>query len=261
MTRAAYDSGVLLIDPPAWPAHGRLWSHLVSDTSVEELHAFAARVGIPRRGFEGDHYDVPEERYAAVVAAGALPVGGRELLKRLRDSGLRISKRRHERVLQSTAEAPWLPPGGRADVITSRQDTPPPNTVVVRLAVTGPRGLLVQRRPDGDPDLPSRPVGTQTPETALSGLVDSVVGEGGVGQSPPLIGYVRNVVRDPDESYPWPTPFACFAIHALRTDRGGPHVVGEWIAPRDNASQLSRRHWWPVVALHLGLITVDAAHD
>lgn len=260
MTGAAYDHGVLLIDPPAWPAHGRLWSHLVSDTSVEELHAFAASVGIPRRGFEGDHYDVPEERHAAVVAAGALPVDGRELLKRLRDSGLRISKRKHERVLQSTADAPWLPPGGRADVITSRQDTPPPNTVVVRLAVTGPRGLLVRRRPDGDADLPSRPVGTATPESALGGLVASVVG--GPGRvSPSLIGYVRNVVREPDDAYPWPTPFACFAIHALSAEGGGAVLAGEWVAVEENASRLAHRHWWPVVALHLGLIPVDAAHD
>jgi hypothetical protein len=250
---------VLLIDPPAWPAHGRLWSHLVSDTSVEELHAFASRLGIPRRGFEGDHYDVPEERYAAVVAAGAHPIDGRELLKRLRDSGLRIAKRKHERVLQSTANAPWLPPGGRADVITSRQDDPPPNTVVVRLAVTGPGGLLVERRPDGDPDLPSRAVVPGSAAAVLADLVASTVGSAGRGV-PTLIGYVRNVVRDPDGAYPWPTPFACFAVHALSTDRlAAPS--GEWIALEDSASRLGHRHWWPVVALHLGLISVDAAHD
>ena len=49
----------LLLDRPAWPAHGRLWSHLVSDTSLEELHAFARLAGVPSRSFEGDHYDVP----------------------------------------------------------------------------------------------------------------------------------------------------------------------------------------------------------
>ena len=31
----------VLIDPPAWPAHGTVFSHLVSDASLEELHAFA----------------------------------------------------------------------------------------------------------------------------------------------------------------------------------------------------------------------------
>jgi len=81
----------VLIDKPLWPAHNTLWSHLVSDSSLEELHAFAAQNGIPRRGFDLDHYDVPQERYDALVAAGALPVGIRELVTRLAASGLRVS--------------------------------------------------------------------------------------------------------------------------------------------------------------------------
>jgi ADP-ribose pyrophosphatase YjhB (NUDIX family) len=84
----------ILIDPPRAEAHGRRWSHLVSDTSLEELHAFARGVGIPERGFEGDHYDVPEERYASVVAAGAAPTSARDLLRALQASGLRMQKRR-----------------------------------------------------------------------------------------------------------------------------------------------------------------------
>ena len=94
----------LLIDPPAWPAHGRLWSHLVSDRSFEELHAFAAAVQVPRRAFEGDHYDVPQERYADLVRAGARPVPSRELLRALQRSGLRRPKRQGERVLQHWAQ-------------------------------------------------------------------------------------------------------------------------------------------------------------
>lgn len=89
----------MLIDTPRWPAHGRLWAHLVSDRSLAELHAFAASVGLPRRSFEGDHYDVPHERHGAVVAAGARLVEGRVLVKALRDSGLRLPKRKGERVL------------------------------------------------------------------------------------------------------------------------------------------------------------------
>ena len=93
-----YDRGVaILIDPPRPEAHGRRWSHLVSDTSLEELHAFARAVGIPERGFEGDHYDVPEERYAAVVAAGARPTSARDLLRALQASGLRLQKRRGDK--------------------------------------------------------------------------------------------------------------------------------------------------------------------
>ena len=87
----------ILIDPPAWPAHGTLWSHLVSDSDYDELHAFAALLGVPRRGFDLDHYDVPVRRYDAVVAAGAQPVSGRELITRLRASGLRVSGSRRRR--------------------------------------------------------------------------------------------------------------------------------------------------------------------
>lgn len=89
----------VLVDPPLWAAHGRLWSHVASDTSLEELHQFADRVGLPPRSFEGDHYDIPQERYAGVVAAGAVPVSGTELARRLRSSGLRFRKRRGERPL------------------------------------------------------------------------------------------------------------------------------------------------------------------
>ena len=81
----------LLVDSPIWPAHGRLWAHLVSDTSLDELHEFADALGIPRRGFDLDHYDIPEEYVERAIAAGAEFLPARELLKRLIDSGLRIS--------------------------------------------------------------------------------------------------------------------------------------------------------------------------
>ena len=84
---------MILIDPPAVPAHGRLWSHLVSDSSLEELHAFAQALGVPERGFERDHYDVPERLYAPALAAGAQPVSSRELVRRLTEAGLRRRKR------------------------------------------------------------------------------------------------------------------------------------------------------------------------
>jgi hypothetical protein len=83
----------VLLDRPMWPAHGTLWSHLVSDATLEELHDFAARAGVPRRSFDIDHYDVPQERYDELVAAGALPVSNRELVTRLAASGLRVRQR------------------------------------------------------------------------------------------------------------------------------------------------------------------------
>jgi len=82
----------VLVDEPIWPFRGRLWCHLVSDTSYDELHDLAQRLGIPRRGFQGDHYDVPAELRAEAIALGAQPVSGRDLITRLRASGLRRRK-------------------------------------------------------------------------------------------------------------------------------------------------------------------------
>jgi hypothetical protein len=81
----------ILIDDPRWPAHGRLWAHLVSDSDLDELHAFAAANGIPSRGFDRDHYDVPEEAHARLIDAGAQHVDGHELVRRLIASGLRVT--------------------------------------------------------------------------------------------------------------------------------------------------------------------------
>jgi len=83
---------VILIDPPLAEGRGRLWSHLASDTSYDELHAFARAAGIPERGFDRDHYDVPEEFYSVMVDAGAAPVSSRELVARLVAAGLRRRK-------------------------------------------------------------------------------------------------------------------------------------------------------------------------
>lgn len=217
----------------------------MSTTSYAELHAFADRAGISRRAFEGDHYDIPEERHADVVAAGAVLVGGRELVKRLRDSGLRISKRKHERVVESTPDAPWLPPGSRADVIASRQDNPPPNTVVVRAVIRNDGALLVVERADGrGPDLPTRTVGEgETAEAALRTLCEDL---GVPAEGATLLGYVRNVVRQPDATYPWPTPTACFVLFAVPAD-GAPDAAVTWLPVHTQKAELGERHWWPLV--------------
>ena len=76
-----------LVDEPLWPAHGRLWAHLVSDDNLQELHAFASAHDVPARAFDLDHYDVPEELIPR------LHVGGKELVRRLIASGLRVPAR------------------------------------------------------------------------------------------------------------------------------------------------------------------------
>jgi hypothetical protein len=82
-------SVTVLVDDAIWPFDGRRWAHLVSDVSYDELHEFAERLGIPRRGFQGDHYDIPASYREEALRLGAVPVGSRELLHRVRGAGLR----------------------------------------------------------------------------------------------------------------------------------------------------------------------------
>ena len=79
----------VLVDRARWPSRGRLWAHLISDASVEELHAFAVRLGVPRRAFSTDHYDVPAELRERALLLGAVPVPSREIILGLRAAGLR----------------------------------------------------------------------------------------------------------------------------------------------------------------------------
>lgn len=81
----------IFVDEPIWWFKGRKWCHMVSDVSLEELHEFAENLGIPRRGFQGDHYDIPEDLRPVAVVAGASEVAGRELLRRLQTAGLRLT--------------------------------------------------------------------------------------------------------------------------------------------------------------------------
>ncbi|MFI8198454.1 DUF4031 domain-containing protein, partial [Streptomyces sp. NPDC085942] len=113
----------LYIDPPTWPGHGRLWSHLVSDVSFEELHAFAAAIGCPPRAFERDHYDVPEAHYADAVRAGAREIGSKELVRRLTAAGLRRPKGRGG---PRGGGGGGPPPGGGGGGRGPRPPPPPP---------------------------------------------------------------------------------------------------------------------------------------
>ena len=81
----------ILIDEARWWYRGRRWCHLVSDMSLDELHEFADAHEIPRRGFQGDHYDIPEEYRPMLIEGGAEVVPSRELLRRLRAAGLRLT--------------------------------------------------------------------------------------------------------------------------------------------------------------------------
>lgn len=68
---------------------GQRWAHLMADT-LDELHAFAARLGMPRRAFQdktsGAHYDVTAELREQAIALGAMAISrhrDRALMRRV----------------------------------------------------------------------------------------------------------------------------------------------------------------------------------
>jgi hypothetical protein len=92
----------ILVDELREYPHTRLpfrhWCHLVSDRSFDELHDFAAQIGIPRHRFQGDHYDLPPHLRELAVEFGALEVGTRELTRRMTGPrGDRVRQRRSAR--------------------------------------------------------------------------------------------------------------------------------------------------------------------
>lgn len=75
--------------------------HMVADNETE-LHAMAARIGVRRRWYQGDHYDVALSKRALAVQAGAVEVS-------LRTLGAMVARRRRTGQLGAPADAEaWL---------------------------------------------------------------------------------------------------------------------------------------------------------
>ncbi len=147
----------LFIDPPNAPGHGRMWSHLASDTSYDELHAFARTLGVPERGFDGDHYDIPAEWHDKVIALGVTPVTSRELIAILMAAGLRVRKstRLRARKAGRLLLAPPLLMPGDAVAVVSTSGVPDPDRLAAGLNVLEAWGLAVlppTAAPSGDFD-------------------------------------------------------------------------------------------------------------
>ncbi len=104
------------------------WCHMATDGGFDELHAFAARLGLRRAWFQGDHYDLPPHGRSAAVALGAEEVATGELLVRM--TGPRGDRARRRAL--APAGVTWL--RGRDGPAVLRF---PPGTLV---AIGGPPG-------------------------------------------------------------------------------------------------------------------------
>jgi hypothetical protein len=65
-------------------ARNILSCHMVTDGSIEELHQFAAKIGLKRSWFQGmpkhrhEHYDLTPHKRAKAIAAGAQSISLKE---------------------------------------------------------------------------------------------------------------------------------------------------------------------------------------
>lgn len=252
------------IDRPLWPAHGRLWSHLISDTSIAELHEFAEGCGIPRRGFEGDHYDIPAERYDDVVAAGAQETSGRDLLRRLRDSGLRLSKRKGDKGVERVSGATF-PDGTSAtiDLIQSSREMPHDRIFASMVFVGDAAGAHLitwsERRQEW-----SAPGGwRENDEAPLMTAVRETEEETGLVLDPATlhpVGYERFRRETHTHEGLWVPGRDILQGYATRLSSHAPPLRAEhpgqappeWVDDAEFARRCDRQFWWPLAQHVLG---------
>ena len=68
--------------PKMYPGKRKLYCHMISSVSLEELHDFAATIGVKPHFFHrGDHYDLREHEYVKALVYGAALVSTRDIVR------------------------------------------------------------------------------------------------------------------------------------------------------------------------------------
>ena len=65
------------VDSMRAPYGRMIMCHMIADSDAE-LHEMADKIGISRRWFQGDHYDICLSKRARAVAAGAVEISWEE---------------------------------------------------------------------------------------------------------------------------------------------------------------------------------------
>jgi len=105
------------VDTMQAPFKGMLMCHMIAD-SEQELHAMAAAIGMQRKWYQRDHYDISMEMKQLAIQKGAREIGMRELaalvfLRRadqpMGDPETAVSRMRAWKRLRIAARPPSVP--------------------------------------------------------------------------------------------------------------------------------------------------------
>jgi hypothetical protein len=155
------------------------------------------------------------------------------------------------KLVKSVPGASWLPPGSTAEVWVGADIEAPEPAVIVRLlvwreTVSGAQLFCIQT-PKGF-DIPTVFLGSEdgwrAPADGIAALTSEYLGK---AASTRCIGFVRNLVPIPDETYHLPAPLAHVPVFVPRDPSLlPPEDAGTWISASDAPSLLAERHWWPI---------------
>lgn len=157
------------------------------------------------------------------------------------------------RLVRTVSEPPWLPAGSSAEMWVGEDLDIPRPAVIVRLLVTRAPGELFCVPTAKGPDLPTSFLTTvHAWRPGVAGLCRDHLGHEVATR---CVGYVRNIVPEPDEAYSLPAPVANIPVFTPRDPGVEPLPDrGSWVS-RDEARRLLReRHWWLVACAALGWI-------
>ncbi|HET8593766.1 MAG TPA: DUF4031 domain-containing protein [Intrasporangium sp.] len=243
------------IDRPIWPAHGRHFAHLVSDASYLELHEVARRAGLPARAFDGDHYDVPDERWRHAVEAGATPTTGPDLARRLNASGLRLRKRKRDRGVARHLHVDFPNGPSHVDLVLSHEPIDPTKVMASMLFVRDAVGAFaavysVRRDQWGSPG------GWREPgEEPLENAIRETHEETGLlidREAVAACGYERFTPLTPDNVIGTDAPY--LQVYRTTLSATAPALTEgddgiretRWLTPREYAAHCGRLFWWPL---------------
>src|SRR5499427_11162477 len=90
--------GAVYVDEAIWEWRGLKWSHLLAD-DIDDLHRFAARLGIHRVSYQGPprtsvpHYDLTSYERQRAIALGAIACSREEIVAIVRRSRRALRQR------------------------------------------------------------------------------------------------------------------------------------------------------------------------